>query len=221
MADAGTTPTARSQPRPDKVAAVAEMTDAFRDSSATLLTEYRGLTVAQLTELRRALGTGTTYSVVKNTLTKRAAADAGLSLDDALFTGPTAIAFVVGDPVQATKGLRDFSRAHPLLVIKGAVLDGVFLSPADVRRIADLDSREVLLARMAGALVASLSGAASLFQAPLAQVARLAAALRDKQAEAEPAAGAAPDEAAPESAPETVPASPPDSAAPADDPAPN
>lgn len=175
----------RRDPRPDKVAAVGELTDAFRESSAALLTEYRGLTMAQLTALRRALGDTTTYQVVKNTLTRRAAAEAGLQLDESLFAGPTAIAFVGGDPVEAAKGVRDFSRANPLLVIKGGVLDGNFLTADDVRRLADLESREVLLARLAGAMLGSLAQAAALFQAPLSQVARLAAALRDKQGEQE------------------------------------
>lgn len=176
-----TSTTARSDARPDKVAAVAELAAAFRDSSAALLTEYRGLTMAQITTLRRALGRETTYSVVKNTLTKRAAAEAGLDLDDALFSGPTAIAFVAGDAVAAAKGVRDFSRTNPLLVIKGAVLDGKFLSADEVRKLADLESREVLLAKLAGAMVASLSQAAALFQAPLSQVARLAAALQEQR----------------------------------------
>lgn len=174
--------------RPEKVAAVAQMAAAFRDSSAALLTEYRGLTMAQITTLRRTLGRETTYAVVKNTLTKRAAADAGLALDDELLRGPTAIAFVGGDPVAAAKGVRDFSRTNPLLVIKGAVLDGKFLSADEVRKLADLESREVLLAKLAGAMVASLSQAAALFQAPLSQVARLAAALQEDRAkEPEPA----------------------------------
>jgi large subunit ribosomal protein L10 len=194
--------TTRADPRPDKVAAVAEMSEAFRDSTAALLTEYRGLTMAQLTELRRALGKDTTYAVVKNTLTKRAAFQAGLSLDEALFTGPTAIAFVGGDPVAAAKGIRDFSRTHPLLVVKGAVLDGRFLSADEVRRLADLESREALLARLAGAMVASMSQAAALFAAPLSQVARLAAALQEQRAEAQPAAdGPPPDPSSAETAP--------------------
>lgn len=184
-------PDTRTEPRPDKVAAVAEMTAAFRESSATLLTEYRGLTMAALTTLRRSLGQDTTYVVVKNTLTRRAAADAGLVLDEKLFTGPTAIAFVGGDPVEAAKGIRDFSKTFPLLVIKGAVLDGQFLSADEVRRLADLESREVLLSRLAGAMTASLSQAAALFQAPLSQLARLTAALAERKAAAEPAEPAA------------------------------
>src|SRR5215203_4412883 len=137
--------------------------------------------MAQLTQLRRSLGQNTTYAVVKNTLTKRAATEAGFTVPDELLTGPTAIAFISGDPVEAAKGLRDFSRTNPLLVIKGGVLDGKALSPEDVRRLADIEPREVLLARMAGALQGSLSKAAGLFQAPLSQVARLAAALQEKK----------------------------------------
>jgi len=176
--------------RPDKAAAVAEMTERFRGSSAAVLTEYRGLTVAQLKELRRALGADTTYAVVKNTLTKIAVRGADMPAEtvdtlEPLLEGPTAVAFVGGDPVEAAKGLRDFSRANPLLVIKGGVLDGKPLSADEIRRLADLESREVLLAKMAGALNASLSRAAALFQAPLSQAARLAEALRQK-AEADP-----------------------------------
>jgi large subunit ribosomal protein L10 len=167
----------------EKTAAVAEITDAFRDSSAAVLTEYRGLTVAQLKELRRTLAGNATYAVVKNTLTKIAMRDAGLPDFTEALTGPTAIAFVTGDPVEVAKGLRDFGRANPLLVVKAGILDGRPLSAAEIRTLADLESREVLLARMAGALTASLSRAAALFTAPLAQVARLAAALVDKATE--------------------------------------
>lgn len=164
----------------EKTAAVAEITEAFRDSSAAVLTEYRGLTVAQLKELRRSLAGNASYAVVKNTLTKIAMRDAGLpDLTDRL-TGPTAIAFVSGDPVEVAKSLREFGRNHPLLVVKGGILDGRPLSADEVRTLADLESREVLLARMAGALTASLSKAAALFAAPLAQVVRLAAALQEK-----------------------------------------
>ena len=175
---------------PEKVAAVAELTDRFRASSAAVLTEYRGLTMAQLTTLRRSLGSTTTYAVVKNTLTKRAADEVGFPVPTELLNGPTAIAFIGGDPVEAAKGLRDFQRANPLLVIKGGVLEGKQLTADEVRQLADLESREVLLARMAGALLASLSRAAGLFQAPLSQVARLAAALQEKQEAAAAAAGA-------------------------------
>ena len=169
--------------RPDKTAAVAELADEFRSSSAAVLTEYRGLTVAQLKELRRSLGEDVSYAVVKNTLTKIAASEAGVSVFDDLLQGPSAIAFVKGDPVEAAKGLRDFSKAHPLLVIKGGLLDGKALSADEIRKLADLESREVLLAKLAGAMQASLSQAAALFQAPLSQAARVVEALRAKAAE--------------------------------------
>ena len=179
-------------PNTEKVSAVAEITEHFSSASAAVITEYRGLTVKQITELRRALGRDTTYAVVKNTLTKRAAADAGVSIDDSLLQGPTAIAFVKGDPVDAAKGLRDFARTHPLLVIKGGVMEGKALSADEVNRIADLESREVLLAKLAGALKALPTRAAGLFQAPLSQVARLAKALEEKK----PAEGATAEAAA-------------------------
>jgi large subunit ribosomal protein L10 len=167
-------------PNKEKVGAVAEIVERFNESSATVITEYRGLTVKQVTELRQALGAEATYAVVKNTLTRRAAAEAGVSIDDSLLVGPTAIAFVKGDPVTAAKGLRDFAKTHPLLVIKGGVLEGRVLSPAEVNQIADLESREVLLAKIAGVLKALPTRAAGLFQAPLSQVAQLAKALEEK-----------------------------------------
>jgi large subunit ribosomal protein L10 len=167
--------------RADKATAVAELTEDFKSSSATVLTEYRGLSVAQLTELRRSLGKDTKYSVSKNTLAKRAAVDAGIEGLDTLFTGPTALAFVAGDPVEAAKGLRAFAKANPVLVIKGGVFEGRAISADDVNKIADLESREVLLAKLAGAMKGNLSKAAGLFQAPLSQVARLAAALEEKR----------------------------------------
>ncbi len=167
--------------RADKATAVAELTEHFRSSAATVLTEYRGLTVRQITSLRRSLGRQTTYSVAKNTLAKRAAADAGIAGLDELFTGPTALAFVSGDPVEAAKSLRDFAKANPLLVIKGGVFEGKAISAAEVGRLADLESREVLLAKLAGAMKANLSKAAATFQAPLSQFVRTVAALQDKR----------------------------------------
>ncbi|UQU64181.1 50S ribosomal protein L10 [Couchioplanes caeruleus] len=169
--------------RADKATAVAELTEQFRNSSATVLTEYRGLTVAELTALRRSLGDDTKYSVSKNTLAKRAASDAGIEGLDALFAGPTALAFVSGDPVEAAKGLRAFARTNPALVIKGGVFEGKAISAEEVGKIADLEPREVLLAKLAGAMKGNLTKAAGTFQAPLAQVARLAAALQDKRAQ--------------------------------------
>lgn len=176
--------------RADKAAAVAGLAEEFRGSSAVVLTEYRGLTVKQLTQLRRVLGEGASYAVVKNTLTKIAARDAGVEGLDEHLTGPSAIAFVRGDPVEAAKGLRDFARANPQLVIKAGVLEGKALTAAEIARIADLESREVLLARLAGALQASLQTAVSLFAAPLSATARAVDALRAKveaQASAAPA----------------------------------
>jgi large subunit ribosomal protein L10 len=164
--------------RDDKATAVAELTEQFRDASATVLTEYRGLTVAQLKTLRRNLGRETTYAVAKNTLAKRAATDAGISGLDDLFSGPTALAFVGGDPVEAAKGLRAFAKAHPVLVIKGGVFEGRAITAEEVSQIADLESREVLLAKLAGAMKGNLSKAAATFQAPLTQAVRLVEALR-------------------------------------------
>jgi large subunit ribosomal protein L10 len=189
-------------PSKEKVSAVAEIVEHFNSSAATVITEYRGLTVKQVSQLRRALARDTTYAVVKNTLTKRAAAEAGVTIDDSLLVGPTAIAFVKGDPVEAAKGLRDFARTNPLLVIKGGVLDGKALSPAEVGKIADLESREVLLAKVAGVLKALPTRAAGLFQAPLSQVARLAQALADKTAEGTPAEAVAEDGATADTAAE-------------------
>ncbi len=167
--------------RADKATAVVELTESFRNAGATVLTEYRGLTVSQLTQLRRSLGTETTYTIAKNTLAKRAAADAGIAGLDELFTGPTALTFVSGDVVEAAKGLRDFAKANPKLVIKGGVFEGKAITAAEVTKLADLESREVLLAKLAGAMKGNLSKAASLFQAPMAKTARLAAALQDKR----------------------------------------
>jgi large subunit ribosomal protein L10 len=178
-------------PRPDKVTDVAELTENFRTSNAAVLTEYRGLTVSQLTQLRHNLGTTTQYTVVKNTLSKIAVRDAGLVELEDMLSGPSAIAFVKGDAVEAAKSLRDFAKANPFLVIKGGVLDGKLVTAAELSKIADLESREVLLAKVAGAANAALAKAAALFQAPLAQVARLAEALRAQVAENAPAAPAA------------------------------
>jgi large subunit ribosomal protein L10 len=183
-------------PNTEKTSAVAEIVDSFNESSAAVITEYRGLTVKQITQLRRALGRDTSYAVVKNTLTKRAAAEAGVPIDESLLSGPTAIAFVKGDPVEAAKGLRDFAKTTPLLVIKGGILDGKALSADEINKIADLESREVLLAKLAGALKALPTRAAGLFQAPLSQMARLAKALEEKKpADDAPAAADAPAEA--------------------------
>jgi large subunit ribosomal protein L10 len=189
-------------PRADQVTAVAELTERFQASSGAVLTEYRGLTVAQLAELRQALGGNATYSVVKNTLTKIAANEAGVAADlTQMLQGPSAIAFVQGDVVEAAKGLRDFSRANPFLVIKGGVLDGKTLTPDEIVKLADLEPREVLLAKLAGAMKASLSGAAATFAALPVQMARLAGALEQKRA-ADAPADAAPAAASEDTAPE-------------------
>ena len=166
--------------RPDKAAAVAEIVDSFNESTGAVLTEYRGLTVKQLQELRRALGENANYAVVKNTLTKIAAKEAGVDGFDDLLTGPTAIAFINGDLVEAAKGLRDFAKANPALVIKGGYVDGAPMDAKEIAKLADLESREVLLGKLAGAMLASLSQAVYLLNAPLAQAARLAGALQAK-----------------------------------------
>jgi large subunit ribosomal protein L10 len=188
---------------PDKEAAVAELVDSFRESNGAVLTEYRGLTVKQLQDLRRSLGESATYAVAKNTLTKLAAKQADIEFPAELLTGPTAIAFITGDVVVAAKGLRDFAKDNKTLVIKGGFLEGKVLAPDEIKKLADLESREVLLAKLAGGMKASIAGAAGLFNAPLAQTARLLAALQAK-AEVDPsvlAAGApAADEAPAEEA---------------------
>lgn len=169
--------------RPDKAAAVAELTEKFEGSSGAVLTEYRGLTVKALKELRRSLGDDATYAVSKNTLTTIAARQAGVTGVEPLLSGPTAIAFIEGDAVAVAKGLRDFARANPLLIIKGGVLDGKAMSADEFRQLADLESREVLLAKAVGAMQGVLQNAVSLIAAPLAQTARLLAALEQAATE--------------------------------------
>src|SRR5271157_1552485 len=186
--------------RADKATAVADIAEQFKDATATLITEYRGLTVANLAELRRSLAGSATYSVAKNTLIKRAAAEAGVEGLDELFAGPTAIAFVTGEPVDAAKAIKTFAKEHKALVIKGGYMDGHALTVAEVERIADLESREVLLAKLAGAMKGNLAKAAGLFNAPASQMARLLAALQEKKGSEAPAAAAA--EPAPEPAAE-------------------
>jgi len=164
----------------NKEATVAELTEAFQSSTAVLLTEYRGLTVAKLKELRTNIREDATYAVVKNTLTKIAANNAGISSFDDELAGPSAIAFVHGDTVAVAKALRDFSKANPLLVVKSGYFDGAPLSAAEVTRLADLESREVLLAKAAGAMKATLTRAAYVVNAPLSKAVRTVDALRDK-----------------------------------------
>ena len=181
--------------RPEKAAKVAELSDKFSTSAAAVLTEYRGLTVKDLQNLRRSLGEDATYAVAKNTLTALAAKDAGIEGLDETLTGPTAIAFISGDVAAVTKGLRDFAKAHPSLAIKGGVMDGKILDATTVLKLADLESREVLLAKLAGALKANLSKAAYAFAAPASKLARVMGALETK-AQDDPAliggAGSAP-----------------------------
>lgn len=165
---------------PAKQAAIAELTEQFRESGAAVLTEYRGLTVAQLSELRTTLRANGSYAVVKNTLTEIAAKEAGVTAFDGHLTGPSAIAFVTGDPVEAAKSLRDFAKANPLLVIKAGVLDGKALTGEEISKLADLESREVLLGKLAGAMKAKLSQAVYMFAAPMSKTAQLVEALRVK-----------------------------------------
>ncbi len=181
--------------RPDKAAKVAELKEEFSTSAAAVLTEYRGLTVKDLRNLRRSLGEDASYAVAKNTLAAIAAKEAGIEGLDESLTGPTAIAFVKGDIAAAAKGLRDFAKANPSLTIKGGVLEGKVLDSQAVLKLADLESREVLLAKMAGALQANLAKAAYMLAAPLSQGARVFGALQSA-AEANPSliggAGSAP-----------------------------
>ena len=165
----------------EKVTAVAEIGERFKESNAAVVTEYRGLSVTALTELRRALGADVTYSIAKNTLVKRAAAEAGVEGLDEFLTGPTAIAFVTGEVVDAAKALKNFAKDNKELVLKGGIMDGKPLSVTDIEKLADLESREVLLSKMAGALKGTQTKAAGLFNAPASQVARLLAALQEKK----------------------------------------
>ncbi|MDO4239453.1 50S ribosomal protein L10 [Micrococcus sp.] len=167
-----------------KESAVAELADLFRSSSAAVLTEYRGLTVSELKQLRDSLRQDATYAVAKNTLAEIAAKDAGVEGLEAHLAGPTAIAFVTGDPVSVAKALRDFAKDHDKLVLKGGYMDGQPLDEAGIKQLADLESREVLLAKFAGAMKGSMSKAAALFQAPLSKTARTVEALRAQQDQA-------------------------------------
>jgi large subunit ribosomal protein L10 len=151
--------------RPDKAAAVAELTEDFKSSTATVLTEYRGLTVTSMKELRRSLGATTKYSVVKNTLTKIAAKNAGVDISDDLLTGPSALAFVKGDPIDAAKAMKNFQKENPLLIIKGGIFEGKAVTTAEIMKLADLESREVLLSKLAGAMKGTMAKAARTFDA--------------------------------------------------------
>ncbi|MFM7859815.1 MAG: 50S ribosomal protein L10 [Candidatus Nanopelagicaceae bacterium] len=183
--------------RPDKAAAVAELTEDFKSSDAIALTEYRGLTVGAMKTLRRSLGMETKYSVVKNTLTKIAAKNAGVEIDDSLLKGPSAVAFIKGDSILAAKALKEFQKENPLLVIKGGIFDGKAVSTAEIMKLADLESREVLLSKLAGAMKGTMAKAARTFDAlrikleagaPATPVAEVAAPVAEVVAEAAPAA---------------------------------
>ena len=169
--------------REDRQAAVGEIVELFNGADGAMLTDYRGLTVKELQDLRRSLGENANYAVVKNTLAKIAANQVGITGFDDLLVGPTAIAFINGDVVEAAKGLRDFAKANPALIIKGGVLDGDILDAKEIAKLADLESREVLLGKLAGAMLASLSQAVYLLNAPISQAARLAGALEAKAQE--------------------------------------
>lgn len=184
--------------RPDKTSAVAELAEDFRTANATVLTEYRGLSVTSMKELRRALGTSTKYSVVKNTLTKIAAKDAGVDIADDLLVGPSAVAFIKGDPIDAAKSLRDFAKENPFLIIKGGIYEGKAVTKEEIMQLANLESREVLLAKLAGAMKGSLAKAARVFDA-------LRIKLEAEQGASAPVAEAAPAAEAPvEAAAEAV-----------------
>jgi len=185
--------------RPDKAAAVAELTEDFRTATATVLTEYRGLTVTSMKKLRRALGENTKYSVVKNTLTKIAAKDAGVDLSADLLAGPSAIAFIKGDPIAAAKSMRDFAKENPLLVIKGGIYEGKAITPKELMELANLESREVLLAKLAGAMKGSFAKAARIIDALRIKMEAGAPAPVVEAVAPEPAA-----EAVTETAPEAV-----------------
>jgi large subunit ribosomal protein L10 len=177
----------RIMPRPDKVAAVEDVRQGLIDATATVLTEYRGLSVDELADLRARLrGSDASYRVVKNTLTRLAVRDAGVDIPDTMLVGPTAITFCAGDPIAAAKVLRAFSREHPELVIKGGVLEGRVLDAEETSKLADLESREELLARLAGLMQAIIAQPARLAQANLSKFARLLAALQEKRTAGSP-----------------------------------
>jgi large subunit ribosomal protein L10 len=194
---------------PDKTAAVAEIIEDFRTANATVLTEYRGLSVGLMKQLRRSLGIKNKYSVVKNTLTKIAAKEAGVDLDPALLAGPSAVAFIKGDPIDGAKALRDFAKENPLLVIKGGIFDGKAVTTAEIMQLANLESREVLLAKIAGGLKASIAKAARTFDAlrikmEAGALAPVAEVIAEVKAEAPAAEAVAEAPVAPDATPEVV-----------------
>ena len=198
--------------RPDKEASVAELTEDFRTANATYLTEYRGLTVTSMKQLRRSLGADTKYAVVKNTLTKIAAKGAGVEISDDLLTGPSALAFVKGDPIDAARNLKNFQKENPLLIIKGGIYEGKLVTTAEIMKLADLESREVLLAKLAGAMKGSLAKAARVFDALRIKMEAVSGPSTDSAVSEVPAQAVTPDavletpvaEATPEETPEVV-----------------
>jgi large subunit ribosomal protein L10 len=194
------------EPRPEKVAVVSEVRERLSSSNGALLTEYRGLKVADLAALRRSVGeAGGEYRIYKNTLVRRAAAELELSELDPLLVGPTAIAFVDGDAVAVAKSLRDFARTNVNLTIKGGLLGTKVLSAADATALADVAPREVILAQLAGALAAPLVKMAGLLQALPRNFAYGLAALVEKR-QAEAPAAEAPEAEAPQAEADTAPA---------------
>ena len=149
----------------DKTAVIAELTEDFRGAGATIVTEYRGLSVTSMKALRRSLGGTNKYSVAKNTLMRIAAKNAGVEISDELLKGPSAVAFINGDPIDAAKSLRDFAKENPALVIKGGIYEGKAITPAELMELANLESREVLLAKLAGAMKGSFAKAARIIDA--------------------------------------------------------
>ena len=170
--------------RPEKEAVGAQLTDKFREADAIYLTEYRGLTVPQISELREKLGRDTSYTVAKNTLIRIAAKEAGIEGLDEILAGPTAVTFVKGDFIEAAKTLRDFAKTNKALIIKGGFADGTVYDAEGAQKLADLKSRPQLLAEFAGDIKATMSKAAYLFNALPTKAVRTIDALREKQEKA-------------------------------------
>jgi len=180
-------------PSTEKVEKVATLKERISSSQALLLAEYRGLSVQDATELRRSLGQDTRFSVVKNTLMRRAAGEAGVSELERLLEGPTAVAFVAGDPVAAAKRVVEAAKRFPALALKGAYMEGRVLGPDEARGLADLESRDVMLSRLAGALKAEMSRAAGMFQALQGRFLAVLDAYKEKVSPGEEAVPAQPE----------------------------
>ena len=194
-------------PRPEKVAVVDEVREKLTNSTATVLTEYRGLTVSQLAALRAELRKANAeYKVAKNTLTRIAAREAGFDVPDEMLSGPTALAFCGDDPVSVAKALRTFAKANPNLIVKGAVLEGRLIGAEETGRLADLESREELLAKVAGMIMTLVAQPARLAQASLTKMAQLMAAYAEKKpADTTPATDTTEDSTPAESAEDSAP----------------